>query len=42
MKRLGEPNDVGALVSFLLSDDASWITGQNITIDGGLLLTGGV
>lgn len=42
MKRLGEPEDIGSLVSFLLSDDASWITGQSISIDGGLLLTGGV
>lgn len=42
MKRLGVPTDIGSLVSFLLSDDASWITGQNITIDGGVMLTGGV
>ncbi|MGA8852263.1 MAG: SDR family oxidoreductase [Aeromicrobium sp.] len=42
MKRLGVPSDIGSLVSFLLSDDASWITGQNITIDGGVMLTGGV
>lgn len=42
MKRLGVPDDIGSLVSFLLSDDASWITGQNVTIDGGLTLTGGV
>lgn len=42
LKRLGEPDDIGSLVSFLLSDDASWITGQAITIDGGVLLTGGV
>lgn len=42
LKRLGVPTDIASLVSFLLSDDASWITGQNITIDGGVLLQGGV
>jgi NAD(P)-dependent dehydrogenase (short-subunit alcohol dehydrogenase family) len=42
LKRLGVPEDIGALVSFLLSDEASWITGQTVSIDGGLLLTGGV
>ena len=42
MKRLGVPTDIGSLVSFLLSEDASWITGQNITIDGGVMLTGGI
>ena len=34
--RLGEARDVAALVSFLLSDDGEWITGQVIGIDGGL------
>lgn len=42
LKRLGEPEDIGAVVSFLLSDDAAWVTGQTISVDGGLLLTGGV
>jgi 3-oxoacyl-[acyl-carrier protein] reductase len=36
------PEDIGSVVAFLLSDDAGWLTGQTITIDGGLLLTGGV
>jgi 3-oxoacyl-[acyl-carrier protein] reductase len=40
--RLGRPEDVASLVWFLLSDEASWITGQTITIDGGLTLTGGI
>jgi len=40
--RLGEPEDVGALVAFLLSDDASWVTGQTVVADGGVTLTGGV
>ncbi|MGH3357742.1 MAG: SDR family oxidoreductase [Nocardioidaceae bacterium] len=42
LKRLGEPADVASAVAFLLSDDASWITGQNIVLDGGITLTGGV
>jgi 3-oxoacyl-[acyl-carrier protein] reductase len=42
LKRLGVPDDVGSVVAFLLSEDAAWITGQTITIDGGVMLTGGV
>ncbi len=42
LKRLGVPPDVGSVVAFLLSEDASWVTGQTIVIDGGLTLTGGV
>jgi 3-oxoacyl-[acyl-carrier protein] reductase len=42
MKRLGLPEDVASLVWFLLSDEASWITGQTVTIDGGLTLNGGL
>jgi 3-oxoacyl-[acyl-carrier protein] reductase len=35
LKRLGESPDVAGPVAFLLSDDAAWITGQTIVIDGG-------
>jgi 3-oxoacyl-[acyl-carrier protein] reductase len=42
LKRLGEPEDIGSVVAFLLSDDAGWVTGQTVSVDGGLLLTGGV
>ncbi len=38
--RLGAPQDVAAAVAFLASDEASWVTGQTLTIDGGLLLRG--
>ncbi|WP_288006158.1 SDR family oxidoreductase [Thermofilum sp.] len=34
--RVGKPEDIAALVAFLASDDAQWITGTNITIDGGV------
>ncbi|MBF0671997.1 MAG: SDR family oxidoreductase [Salinibacterium sp.] len=35
LARLGNPEDVAGPVTFLLSDDAAWITGQTIVIDGG-------
>lgn len=35
LQRLGEPQDVAGPVAFLLSDDAGWITGQTLVIDGG-------
>lgn len=31
----GKPYDVAALVKFLISDNSRWLTGQNITLDGG-------
>jgi NAD(P)-dependent dehydrogenase (short-subunit alcohol dehydrogenase family) len=40
LKRLGVPSDVAGAVVFLLSDDASWITGQTIVLDGGATLVG--
>lgn len=37
MKRFGKPEEVAALVGFLCSDEASYITGETISINGGLL-----
>jgi len=42
LKRLGVPEDIAGAVAFLLSDQASWITGQTLVLDGGVTLTGGV
>ena len=36
--RIGETPDVAAAVAFLVSDDASWITGDTLVIDGGQVL----
>lgn len=35
MKRMGSPKDVVSAVCFLLTDDSSYITGQNLVVDGG-------
>ena len=35
--RVGEPSDIAAAVAFLASDDASWITGVTLPVDGGVL-----
>jgi NAD(P)-dependent dehydrogenase (short-subunit alcohol dehydrogenase family) len=37
--RLGEPADVANAALFLVSDAASWITGQTLVVDGGTLIT---
>ncbi len=38
IKRLGEPEDLAEAVLFLLSDEASWITGHIMNVDGGQLM----
>jgi NAD(P)-dependent dehydrogenase (short-subunit alcohol dehydrogenase family) len=40
MRRLGEPADVAQLVAFLASEQAAWITGETVRVDGGMLATG--
>ncbi len=39
MKRAGEGRDVAGLVAFLASEDADYITGQTINVDGGLIMS---
>ncbi|MFC4036257.1 SDR family oxidoreductase [Streptomyces polygonati] len=41
LQRLGVPEDIGGAAAFLLSDQAGWITGQNLVIDGGIFLRAG-
>jgi len=41
LKRIGTPEDVAAVVRFLASDAASYVTGQVIAVDGGMTLGGG-
>ena len=36
MKRYGQPEDIANTVAFLVSDQASYITGQVISVDGGM------
>ena len=38
LKRMGTPQDVANVVKFLASSDSSYITGQVIHIDGGMLM----
>lgn len=40
MKRLGVPEDTAKAAAFLLSDDASWITGETLVVDGGVTVAG--
>lgn len=40
--RLGVPEDIGGAAAFLTSDQAGWITGQTLVVDGGLFLNAGV
>jgi len=39
MKRAGEGKDVAGLVAFLAGEDAGYITGQSINVDGGLIMS---
>ena len=38
LRRLGEPDDYAGMIAFLLSDDAGYMTGQTISVSGGLTM----
>jgi NAD(P)-dependent dehydrogenase (short-subunit alcohol dehydrogenase family) len=40
MKRLGSADEIAAVIAFLASGDASFVTGQTLVVDGGVTLTG--
>jgi NAD(P)-dependent dehydrogenase (short-subunit alcohol dehydrogenase family) len=40
LQRVGNPEDVAAVVSFVIGPDAAYLTGENINVDGGLRHTG--
>jgi NAD(P)-dependent dehydrogenase (short-subunit alcohol dehydrogenase family) len=39
MGRIGRPEDIAAVVAFLLSDDAGYMTGQSVAANGGAIMT---
>ncbi len=41
MRRLAEPEEVARVVAFLVSDDASYVTGSSVMVDGGWMADGG-
>jgi NAD(P)-dependent dehydrogenase (short-subunit alcohol dehydrogenase family) len=41
LKRLGEPEEIASCICFLASEDASWVTGHGLVVDGGYRTNGG-
>ena len=42
LRRLAQPEDIATVVRFLLSDDAAYISGTSIVVDGGMTALGAV
>ena len=40
--RLAQPEDIASVIRFLLSDEAAYISGTSITVDGGMTAVGAV
>ena len=38
MRRLGEPGDIAAAVAYFVSDEAAYVTGQTLSVSGGLTM----
>lgn len=38
LRRIGEPDDIAAMIAFVASDRASWVTGQVISVNGGFAM----
>ena len=38
LKKLGQPDDIAAAVAFLASSEANYVTGQVLTVDGGMVM----
>ncbi len=36
--RVGQPEDIAAVIAFLLSDDSAYMTGQSVAVNGGAIM----